>query len=126
MQNSFLNRIITELLSQTRDLSQFTIVLPGKRPVVFIKRILAEKKYSGLLPDFLTIEELIQKIAGQQQIQGIALWLFAFDVYKGLHLIPRDNFSDFLKWFPTLQKDWDDILKFSESDTAVLQYMLDE
>ena len=25
-----------------------------------------------------------------------------------------------------MQKDWDDILKFSESDTAVLQYMFDE
>jgi hypothetical protein len=31
-----------------------------------------------------------------------------------------------LKWFPTLQKDWDDILKFSDSDQAVLQYMFDE
>jgi hypothetical protein len=25
-----------------------------------------------------------------------------------------------------LQKDWDDILKFSDSDEAVLQYMFDE
>ncbi|WP_277110737.1 PD-(D/E)XK nuclease family protein [Chryseobacterium taklimakanense] len=123
MQNSFLNRIITELLSQTRDLSQFTIVLPGKRPVVFIKRILAEQKYSGLLPDFLTIEELIQKIAGQQQIQGIALWLFAFDVYRNIY---EEDFSNFLKWFPTLLKDWDDILKFADDEREVLDYMFAE
>ncbi|WP_317127082.1 hypothetical protein [Chryseobacterium taklimakanense] len=71
MQNSFLNRIITELLSQTSDLSQFTIVLPGKRPVVFIKRILAEQKYSGLLPDFLTIEELIQKLQVSNRFRGL-------------------------------------------------------
>ncbi len=51
---------------------------------------------------------------------------FSFDVYRSLNLIPRDSFSDFLKWFPTLQKDWDDILKFSDSDQAVLQYMFDE
>ncbi|WBV60761.1 PD-(D/E)XK nuclease family protein [Chryseobacterium camelliae] len=122
----FLNKIIHELLAQSSDLSEFNIVLPGKRPIVFIRSILEENNYSGFLPNFFTVEELINQIADKQLIQGIPLWLFAYDVYKSLNLIPRDSFSDFLKWFPTLQKDWDDILKFSESDQAVLQYMFDE
>lgn len=122
----FLNKIINELLAQEDDLSKFSIVLPGKRPIVFIRQILEEKKYSGFLPDFFTIEDLITDIVDQQPMQGISLWLFSYDVYRKLNLIPQDSFSDFLKWFPTLQKDWDDILKFSESDTAVLQYMFDE
>ncbi|MDR6461815.1 PD-(D/E)XK nuclease family protein [Chryseobacterium sediminis] len=122
----FLNKIIHELLAQNPDLSAFNIILPGKRPIVFIRQILEENNYSGLLPNFFTIEELINKISDQQPIQGIPLWLFSFDVYRSLNLIPRDDFSDFLKWFPTLQKDWDDILKFSDSDEAVLQYMFDE
>lgn len=122
----FLNKVIHELLEQNADLSEFNIVLPGKRPVVFIRRILEDRNYSGFLPTFFTIEELIDKIADQQSIDGIALWLFAFDVYKSLNLIPNDDFAEFLKWFPTLQKDWDDILKFSDSDSAVLQYMFDE
>ncbi|AYN02364.1 PD-(D/E)XK nuclease family protein [Chryseobacterium sp. 3008163] len=122
----FLNKIINELLAQNTDLSQFNIVLPGKRPIVFIRQILEENNYSGFLPSFFTIEELIVDIVDLQQIQGIALWLFAFDVYKSLNLIPKDDFAEFLKWFPTLQKDWDDILKFSESDVAVLRYMFDE
>ncbi|BAP31304.1 uncharacterized protein CHSO_2267 [Chryseobacterium sp. StRB126] len=122
----FLNKIIHELLAQNPDLSAFNIILPGKRPIVFIRQILEENNYSGFLPNFFTIEELINRIADKQVIQGIPLWLFSFDVYRSLNLIPRDNFSDFLKWFPTLQKDWDDILKFSDSDQAVLQYMFDE
>ncbi|KMQ68466.1 hypothetical protein ACM39_08105 [Chryseobacterium sp. FH2] len=122
----FLNKIIHELLAQNTDLSVFNIVLPGKRPIVFIRQILEENNYSGFLPSFFTIEELVDRIADKQPIQGISLWLFAFDVYKSLNLIPNDDFSDFLKWFPTLQKDWDDILKFSDSDQAVLQYMFDE
>ena len=122
----FLNKIIHELLAQNPDLSAFNIVLPGKRPIVFIRQILEENNYSGFLPNFFTIEELINRIADKQVIQGISLWLFAFDVYKSLNLIPNDDFADFLKWFPTLQKDWDDILKFSENDQAVLQYMFDE
>lgn len=122
----FLNKIIHELLAQNTDLSVFNIVIPGKRPIVFIRQILEENNYSGFLPNFFTIEELIDKIADKQPIQGISLWLFAFDVYKSLNLIPNDSFADFLKWFPTLQKDWDDILKFSDSDEVVLQYMFDE
>ncbi|AZA83351.1 PD-(D/E)XK nuclease family protein [Chryseobacterium lactis] len=122
----FLNKIIHELLAQNPDLSAFNIILPGKRPIVFIREILEENNYSGFLPNFFTVEELINTIADKQPIQGIPLWLFSFDVYRSLNLIPRDDFSDFLKWFPTLQKDWDDILKFSDSDVAVLQYMFDE
>ncbi len=122
----FLNKIIDELLAQNNDLSQFNIILPGKRPIVFIRQILEDRQYSGFLPDFFTIEELIVKIVDQQIIDGISLWLFAFEVYKNLHLIPNDDFSEFLKWYPTLQKDWDDILKFSGSDEDVLQYMFDE
>jgi hypothetical protein len=122
----FLNKIIDELLEQNTDLSGVNVVLPGKRPIVFIRQILKERNYSGFLPNFFTIEELIHRIADTQEIQGISLWLFAFDVYKSLNLIPNDEFSEFLKWFPTLQKDWDDMMKFSDSDQAVLHYMFDE
>lgn len=122
----FINKIITELLSQNTDLSDFNIILPGKRPVVFFKRILEEKNYSGFLPNFFTIEELIQQISGKQQLQGISLWLFAYSVYETLPLIPKDDFANFLKWFPTILKDWDDMMKFAKDDQEVLEYMFKE
>lgn len=121
--STFLHRIITELLSEAEDLSQFSLILPGKRPVVFIKKILKDKGYSGMMPDFFTIEELIQSIAAKQHIQGVALWLFAYEVYQNLF---KEDFSQFVKWFPTLQKDWDDILKFADNETEVLEYMFAE
>lgn len=120
----FLQKIIADLLAQNSDLSGFNIVLPGKRPIVFIKKILTEKQYSGFLPDFFTIEDLIRGISGKQPVQGISLWLFAFEVYREIQ--PDEDFAQFLKWFPTILKDWDDMLKFSESDTAVLEFMFDE
>lgn len=122
----FLNKIISELLEQNQDLSGFNIVLPGKRPIVFIKKILQERQYSGFLPHFLTVEELITQLTNKQLVEGISLWLFAYQTYQELALVPKDNFADFLKWFPTLHKDWDDILKFSDDDEAVLQYLFDE
>ena len=120
----FLSKIISELLSETSDLSQTVIVLPGKRPVVFLKQILKEQKYEGFLPEFFTVDELIKKISEKQHIQGISLWLFGYDVYKKIY--PEETLENFLKWFPTLLKDWDDMLKFSEEDKAVLEYMLDD
>lgn len=120
----FLQKIIADLLAQNSDLSGFNIVLPGKRPIVFIKKILTERQYSGFLPDFFTIEDLIRGISGKQPVQGISLWLFAFEVYREIQ--PDEDFAQFLKWFPTILKDWDDMLKFSESDTAVLEFMFDE
>ena len=120
----FLSKIILELLSETSDLSQTAVVLPGKRPVVFLKQILKEQKYEGFLPEFFTVDELIKKISGKQHIQGISLWLFGYDVYKKIY--PEETLENFLKWFPTLLKDWDDMLKFSEEDKAVLEYMLDD
>lgn len=121
---TFLSRIVSELLSQSRDLSQYALVLPGKRPIVFIRRLLEQQKYSGFLPDFYTIEELVAEIAGQQELKGIALWLFAYEVYH--KMVNDEDFASFLKWFPTVAKDWDDMLKFAESDKEVLRYMLDE
>lgn len=122
----FLEKIFTELSSQNLDLSGFNIVLPGKRPVVFIKRILAQNKYSGFLPKFYTVEDLIHEISGRQKLEGIALWLFGYEVYSNTGLHPKDDFSGFLKWFPTVMKDWDDMLKFAGSDLAVLDYLVDE
>lgn len=122
----FLEKIVEELIMQNPDLSGFTIVLPGKRPIVFIKKILVQKNYSGFLPHFITIEDLIKEISGKQLVDGIALWLFAYQIYQQTPLYPKDDFSIFLKWFPTVQKDWDDMMKFSENDLSVLEYMLDD
>ena len=120
----FLQNIISELLENHQDLSALDIVLPGKRPMVFIKRILQEKQYQGLLPNFVTIDELIAELSENVEIKGIALWLFSFRIYNKID--SSEDFSGFLKWFPTLQKDWDDMMKFSDDDQKILLWMLDE
>ena len=120
----FLSKVVELLLTKYSDLSQVSVVLPGKRPVVFLKKKLKERKYEGFLPEFFAIDDLIKKISGSQVVQGIPLWLFAYDIYR--KYFPEETLDNFLKWFPTLLKDWDDMLKFSESDQKVLEYMFDE
>lgn len=120
----FLQKIISGLSENHQDLSALDIVLPGKRPMIFIKKILKEKQYEGLLPNFITIDELISELSEKTGIKGIALWLFAFRIYQDID--SSEDFSQFLKWFPTLQKDWNDMMKFSDNDQKILDWMLDE
>lgn len=124
MKQKFLHKVILELLEKSSDLSGFSLVIPGKRPIVFIKEILKENNYNGLLPQFFTIDELINTISEKQEIKGIALWLFAYKIYNEIY--QDESIADFLKWFPTLLKDWDDMLKFNGNDVDILQWMLDE
>lgn len=122
---SFLQKIVQELLANHRSLEAVKVVLPGKRPAVFMKRIFKEQQqYQGVLPQFLTIEELFLQISGYQNIKGIALWLYAFKVYQ--NIAPEEDLHSFLKWFPTLLKDWDDMMKFSKNDIEILDYMLSD
>jgi len=53
----FLEKIVADLRAQNGDLSHFALVMPGKRPVIFLKKILSEQQYSGILPMFFTIED---------------------------------------------------------------------
>jgi ATP-dependent helicase/nuclease subunit B len=122
--NIFLEDVIQQLLTEhEHDLSQQIMVLPGKRPMVFIKEILKKKKYQGFLPKFITIEDLMQDIAQKQAISGIPLALFAYKTNQSLN---GESLKSFLKYFPTIMKDWDDMMKFSDDDQKVLDYMLDE
>ncbi|RQP09198.1 MAG: PD-(D/E)XK nuclease family protein [Chryseobacterium sp.] len=122
--NCFLHDVLDEIFRSTSDLRDIHIIMPGKRPAIFFRQILEERKYQGFLPKFMTIEELLEQIAGVTRLKGVALWFFAYEVFKTVD--PAEELQSFLKWFPTVAADWDDMLKFADSDKAVLEYMLDE
>lgn len=77
--------MVSELLEKSSGFSGFFFVIPGKRPVVFIKEILKEKNYNGIIPEFFTIDEYLKIIAEKQEIKGIALWLIAYQTYSELY-----------------------------------------
>jgi len=121
---TFLQRVVRELLKEHSTLKNLTLILPGKRPAVFIRKILKEENYVGILPRFQTIDELVTELSGLQKIEGISLWLKAFNTYSKID--SGESLDAFLKWFPTIIKDWDDMLKFSEKATEVLDFMLSD
>ncbi len=63
---------------------------------------------------------ILKIIADKQEIKGIALWLIAYQTYSVDILM--EDLSGFLnEWFPTVQKDWDDMEKFHGNHREILR-----
>lgn len=122
MHTNFIEKVIDELLEKNNDLSKFTIIIPGRRPIIFFKRYLIKKGYNGFLPTFYTIEDFIYKHSHLVKIENIPLWLEAFQIQKKF-VNAEETLDEFLKWIPTLLKDFNDIEVFSDNPHRVLEHM---
>lgn len=121
---TFIQSTLKTLLDQKIDWSKTTLVLPGKRPIVFFKEAFRELNYSGILPEFLTIEELIEGISKKQSIKGLELCFEFYQAY--LKTVPEaDSFEDFLKWYHIALKDYDDIDANTADPLLLFTYLSD-
>lgn len=123
--NSFLKEVVSDLLNQEKDFTNTTLVVPGMRPKAFIKKTFIEENFTGILPNIITIEELLEKITSIKMISGIPLWFATYHALKNA----TDNeksFEDFLKFAPTLLKDFDDIDASLCDHKGLLDMMISE
>lgn len=104
----FLVQVIDELLKDTSNFQQQIWVIPGHRPKAFLRKYLIQKNYSGIVPQMITIEQLLSEISGLQLITDLELWFETYAAYRKT-LTEHESFDEFLKWAPTLLKDFDDI-----------------
>ncbi|MXV38780.1 PD-(D/E)XK nuclease family protein [Flavobacteriaceae bacterium Ap0902] len=125
MMRTFLQEVVTDLMQEHTDFSKTVLVVPGMRPKAFIKKTFIEEGFQGILPEILTIEELLEKLTTLKMVSGIPLWFSTFQSYKTV----TDNeksFEDFLKFAPTLLKDFDDIDASLTNHQGLLNMMISE
>ena len=84
---------------------EIAVVMPSKRPSLFIKRELSQKiKKSFIPPKFLTFDELINEIDKQNNISKISNIDSAYTIYEivktgiGKNAFSQFNFSEFFQW----------------------------
>ena len=106
--NTFIQRVVTELLSNPQELIHTTLVLPGKRPMLFFRQEFQKQSSGIILPKMISIEDFIADLAQVQIISDITLWFETFKAYQKCFQTP-ESFDDFIKWAPTVLKDFDDI-----------------
>ena len=74
---SFLNRVVTDVLSNNVNSAGLTFVLPSKRAGIFLKNILKSKlTKTTILPKIISIEEFIQELSRINSIDNTTtVWI---------------------------------------------------
>lgn len=119
----FIEKVVDELIHSQADLLHTTLVLPGNRPMLFFRKAFQDRIQNSILPKFLSIDDFIKEISGLQDISQIQLWFTAYNAYKKVTENP-DEFENFIKWIPTLLKDFDDINSSLVNPREIFDYLI--
>ena len=119
----FIENVVKDLVQNQKNFINTTLVLPGKRPMLFFKQEFQRQAQNIILPQMKSIEELMSELSGLEIISGINLWFKAYQAYKKIVDKP-DSFEDFIKWGPTVLKDFDDIDASLQPAHKVLDYLV--
>ena len=124
---SFLSKVVSEVLKSDTPLSQITIILPNKRSGVFLKNLLKRRiKQSSFLPKIVSIEEFVKEVSGFESLDNVSLLFEFYGVYK-MNTQPNktDSFEVFSKWASILLQDFNDLDSNLFDSNAILSYLND-
>lgn len=90
---TFLQQVVEDLMGQNLKFSRTVLVVPGNRPKAFLRKTFVESGFSGILPEILSVEELLKQISGLQLVSGLELLLPHFQpISVSQRLNPLKNF----------------------------------
>src|SRR5690606_39092835 len=112
-----------ELILKQNNFENLTLIFPGNRPKLFFKNAFVKQVQNSILPKLVSIDDFIQEISGLESISQIQLWFQAYNSYKKITDSP-DEFDNFLKWIPTLLKDFDDAHSALVDENALFDYLV--
>lgn len=121
--SQFIEKVVQDLLEQKTDFLKTTLVLPGKRPMLFFRQEFQKQAHTLILPQMISVEDFMAEVSGLEIISGINLWFKAYQSYKKVVERP-DTFEDFIKWGPTILKDFDDIDASLVDPAKILDYLV--
>lgn len=119
----FIEQVVDHLLTIQTDFRKITLVLPGNRPQLFLKKSFREKCQNSILPEMISIDDWVRNISDLQSISQIQLWFESYKAYKQSTENP-ESFDEFLKWIPTLIKDFDDIQTSLVDSDEIFEYLV--
>jgi ATP-dependent helicase/nuclease subunit B len=119
----FIDKVVQDLISNQDSFENLILVIPGNRPKLFFQNAFVKKVKNVILPQFLSIDDFILEISGLQSISQIQLWFQAYESYQKITETP-DEFDNFLKWIPTLLKDFDDINSALVNPHEIFDYLV--
>lgn len=119
----FIDRVVSELIRNNTGFENTVLVLPGNRPKLFFRKAFQKQLENCLLPEFLSIDDFIVSVSELKPVSQIRLWFQAYDSYKKI-TDSSDEFDVFLKWIPTILKDFDDINSSLVNPNEIFDYLV--
>lgn len=124
---SFLSKVVSEVLKNNSSLSATTFILPNKRSGLFLKSILKQQlTKTTFLPKIISIEEFVKDISGFDVLDTVSLIFEFYGIYK--ENTPKqeaDTFESFSKWASILLQDFNDLDSNLFDTAAILAYLSD-
>jgi len=124
---SFLSKVVSEVLKHDTSLSETTFILPNKRSGLFLKNIIKQQlKKTAFLPRIISIEEFVKDISGFEVLDTVGLIFEFYGIY--LSHTPKqeaDTFESFSKWAAILLQDFNDLDSNLFDTAAILAYLSD-
>ena len=125
---SFLSRVVSDVLANTKGSLQNTIfVLPSQRAGVFAKReLVSQLDKATFLPEFISIENYIQEIAGITQIDQVQLLFEFYSIYKSVTpLKDIESFDSFAQWATIVLQDFNEVDRHLVNSKDLFLYLRD-
>jgi hypothetical protein len=123
---AFLDKIAQVLMEEhSSSMSETIVVLPNKRARIFLMEALRKQIPQTIFaPKIISIEELIQDIAGIRTIDSIELLFEFYEVYVLMtDETNRQTFELFANWAKTLLQDFNEIDRYLLEPNKVLKYL---
>ncbi len=125
--NSFISKVVKDVLEKEHELSQITFVLPSQRSCVFLKEeIISTTTSTLILPKIVSIENYIQELADVSLIDTTQLIFEFYQTY--LKEISKDNldtFETFSQWATIALHDFNDLDSYLVNTDAFFSNLRD-
>ena len=119
----FLKETAKALLDSGRDLKAIRLVLPNRRAGLFFTKYLGELIDQPVwMPEVLTIEQLVYKLAGNTPTDELTLVFELYEEYQQLQKDP-EPFDRFFHWGELILKDFNDLDQFLAPVKQVYAYL---
>ena len=124
---SFLSKVVSEVLKNDVPLSATIFILPNKRSGLFLKNLLKDQlQGTTFLPKIISIEEFVKDITGFEILDTVSLIFEFYGIYT--RYTPKeeaDNFESFSKWASILLQDFNDLDSNLFDAASILNYLSD-
>lgn len=108
---TYLEEIVSEILSAQEDLQSYIFVLPSRRACTFLKKeLISQNKTTQFSPQILSIEDFIEIISDLKIASSIELLFEFYDAYLKIESIKeKESFESFSSWASVLLDDFNEI-----------------